>query len=86
VNTSSLSLAPGTSEILVQSAAPSTKTTIYFPVLAIVSSTGAGVSNITAQIVYRQAVSATTVDLYIRLVNNGAATASVIWQVLTFSQ
>jgi len=86
VNSGSAALAPNLpQEILVQSAAPSTKTTIYFPTLAIVSTTGAGVSNVTAQIEYRQAVGASSTDLYIRLLNNGAATGNVIWQVLTFA-
>jgi hypothetical protein len=74
-----------TQEILVQSAIPSSKTTIYFPTLAITQSTGSGISDITAQMVYRQAVGSTTIDLYVRLVNLGAATASIIWVVLTFS-
>lgn len=85
VNSGSLSLGPGTSEILVQTSAPSTKTTIYFPTVALTSTTGQGLADVTAQIVYRQAVGATTIDLYVRLVNSGAATASVIWLVHTFA-
>jgi hypothetical protein len=86
VGTGSVSLAPAaTSETLVQSAAPSTKTTIYFPTLAIVNTTGAGVSDVEANIVYRQAVGATTIDVFIRLTNHGAATAGVVWQVLIFA-
>jgi hypothetical protein len=77
--------AGGTVEQVVQTAAPSTKTTIYFPTLAIVGSTGSGISNVESSIVYRQAVGADTIDVFIRLVNRGAATASIIWQVLTFT-
>jgi len=86
VNSGGATLAPGgTSEQPVQTAAPSTKTTIYFPTLAIVGSTGTGVSSIEASIVYRQTVGSDTNDVFIRLVNRGAATASIIWQVLTFT-
>ena len=86
VGNGSLSLAPGaTSETLVQSAAPSTKTTIYFPTLAIVSTSGAGVSDVEADIVYRQAVGVTTIDVFIRLTNRGGATAGIVWQVLIFA-
>jgi hypothetical protein len=86
VGTGSVSLAPSaTSETLVQTAAPSTKTTIYFPTLAIVNTTGAGVSDVEANIVYRQAVGANTIDVFIRLTNHGAATAGVVWQVLIFA-
>ena len=87
VATSSLALGGGgSSELPVQTAAPSTKTTIYFPTLAIVSTEGSGIADVTAQIVYRQAVGAGTVDVFIRLTNQGAATANIIWQVLTFAQ
>jgi len=87
INAAGLALNPGASiEVLVQASAPSTKTTIYFPTLAITSSAGSGNSDVTAQIVYRQAVGATTIDVYLRLANAGAATAQIIWQVLTFSQ
>lgn len=72
-------------EALVLAAAPSTKTTIYFPLLTIIGSSGSGVSNVDAVMVYRQAVGVTTVDVFIRLTNRGGATASVIWQVLTFA-
>lgn len=86
VGNGSVSLAPAaTTETLVQTAAPSTKTTIYFPTLAIVSSTGGGVSDVEANIVYRQAVGANTIDVYIRLANHGAATANIVWQVLIFA-
>jgi hypothetical protein len=87
VNSNSLSLGPSTTaEVLVQAAAPSTKTTVYFPLVAIVASSGTGVSNIDASIVYRQAVNANTNDVFIRLRNTGAATALVAWQVMTFAQ
>jgi hypothetical protein len=86
VGTGSVSLAPSaTSETLVQSAATSTKTTIYFPTLAIVNTTGVGVSDVEANIVYRQAVGVNTIDVFIRLTNHGAATAGVVWQVLIFA-
>jgi hypothetical protein len=76
----------GQVEALVQSAAPSTKTTVYFPLVAIVSSSGTGISNIDASIVYRQQVGNTTNNVFIRLRNTGAATAGVLWQVMTFGQ
>jgi hypothetical protein len=86
INTGSATLAPsGSVEQTVQTAAPSTKTAIYFPTLVIVSSTGSGISDVEASIVYRQAVGATTVDVFIRLFNRGGATASIVWQVLTFT-
>lgn len=86
VNSGGATLGPNsTVEQVVQTAAPSTKTTIYFPTLAIVSSTGSGISNVEASIVYRQAVGANTIDVFIRLVNRGAATASIVWQALTFT-
>jgi hypothetical protein len=86
VNSGGATLGPSsTVEQVVQTAAPSTKTTIYFPTLAIVGSTGSGISNVEASIVYRQAVGADTIDVFIRLVNRGAATASILWQVLTFT-
>jgi hypothetical protein len=87
VNNGSASLGAGAStEQLVQASAPSTKTTIYFPTLSIVSSSGGGVSDVDAAMVYRQAVGANTIDVFIRLTNRGAATAGIVWQVLTFSQ
>ena len=86
VRSGSATLGPNANvEQPVQTSAPSTKTTIYFPTLAIVGSTGSGISNIEAAIVYRQAVGADTIDVFIRLVNRGAATASILWQVLTFT-
>ena len=86
INTGSATLAPsGSVEQTVQTAAPSTKTAIYFPTLVIVSSTGSGISDVEASIVYRQATGATTVDVFIRLFNRGGATASIVWQVLTFT-
>jgi hypothetical protein len=87
VNSGSINLGPGlTAEMLVQTGAASTKTSIYFPTVALTSSSGAGISDVTAQIVYRQAVGSTSIDLYIRLVNTGGATVGVIWQVHTFAQ
>jgi hypothetical protein len=86
VASGSVSLAPASSvETVVQSGAPSAKTTVYFPTLAIVSSSGAGISDVLANIVYHQAVGASGVDVFIRLTNSGAATAGIIWQVLTFT-
>lgn len=88
VNRGSLSLGPGlTSEVLVQSAAPNTKTTIYFPTMVVSSSTGVAgaISDVVANIVYRQVVGVTTVDVYVRFANAGGATAGILWQVLTFA-
>jgi hypothetical protein len=80
------SLGPGaSSEDLVQNNAPSTKTTVYFPTVVIVGSSGTGISDVEANIVYRQGVGAADNDVYIRLTNHGAATAAIIWQVLTFT-
>jgi len=85
VKTGSRALAPGSSAVeQVQLAASSTKTTIYFPVLAIISSTGTGLSQVSADIVYRQNVNSSTIDVFVRFTNSGAATANIIWQVLTF--
>jgi hypothetical protein len=86
VNSGGLNVAPNSSaESLVESGAQSTKSTIYFPTLATTGSTGAGLSSITAAIVYRQAVGSTSIDVHIRVSNNGSATAGVIWQVLRFA-
>jgi len=87
ISSGSLSLAPGaSSETVVQTSAPSPKTTVYFPTMTILSSTGTGISDVSAEIVYRQAVGASTVDIYIRIINSGAATAGIFWEVLTFAQ
>ncbi|HSF30699.1 MAG TPA: hypothetical protein VLK82_09555 [Candidatus Tectomicrobia bacterium] len=86
IATNSLTLGPnGVVETPVQLSAPSTKTTVYFPTLAIVGSSGTGISNVEASIVYRQAVGSSNIDVHLRLTNRGAATASIIWQVLTFA-
>lgn len=86
VGSGSVSLAPGaTQEVLVQSSITNTKTTVYFPTLAITSTTGSGPASITAQVEYKQAVGSTAIDLYVRLVNNGAGTAAIIWVILTFA-
>jgi hypothetical protein len=86
VATSSTVLVAGqTFEQLVQSAAPSTKTTIYFPTLSLVFTSAGGFADVTAQIVYRQTGGASTIDVYIRLSNAGNAQTSVFWQVLTFA-
>ena len=79
-------LAPlSTSETEVQHDAPSTKSTIYFPTLAITDTTGGGHSDVEASIVYRQSVGSSDINVFIRLVNHGQATAEVIWQVLVFA-
>lgn len=86
VKTGSRTLAPGSSSVeLVQTAAPSTKSTIYFPVVNLVGTTGSGISQVSAETVYEQAVGLTTVDVYVRLTNSGGATVDIIWQVLTFA-
>lgn len=74
-----------TFEQLVQLAAPTTKTTIYFPTLTLIGTTAGGFADVTAQIVYRQTGGASTIDVYIRLSNTGNAQTSVFWQVLTFA-
>lgn len=86
VATNSNTIGPGgTVEAVVRQNAANTKSTIYFPLLIIASTTGAGIASVDADIVYRQASGASTIDVYIRLRNAGAATAQVIWQVLTFA-
>ena len=88
VNTNSASLAPGaTAEALVRASAPNTKSTIYFPTMIITGTSGStgAVASVDADIVYRQTVGSGGIDVFIRLRNNGGATAGVIWQVLTFA-
>ncbi|HTP07202.1 MAG TPA: hypothetical protein VMP08_03070 [Anaerolineae bacterium] len=88
VQSGSANLIPGEEEEqLVQTGAPNTKTTIYFPTLVITSTTGgAGTqSEVKGDIIYRQTVGASTIDVYIRLKNSGIATANVVWFVLTFA-
>jgi hypothetical protein len=86
VKAGSATLTPAEQEDqLVQANAPSTKSTIFFPTVVITSTTGAGLSEVTAEIIYRQAVGANTIDVFIRLKNSGTATANLIWFVLTFA-
>lgn len=86
VDNGSVVLAPAaTSETEVQHDAPSTKSTIYFPTLALTETTGNGQADVEANIVYRQSVGSTDINVFIRLVNHGSATTKVIWQVLVFA-
>jgi hypothetical protein len=86
LSSGSFNISPNSfAESLVQSGAPSTKTAIYFPTLTTTNTPGTGVSNITAAIFYRQAAGSGSIDVFIRVTNAGGATASVIWQVLTFA-
>ncbi len=86
VKSGSATLIPGQQEDqLVQANAPSTKSTIYFPTVVITSTTGAGTSEVKAEVVYRQDVGANTVNIFIRLTNSGTATANIFWFVLTFA-
>jgi hypothetical protein len=86
VASGSATLSPGEEEEqLVDDAAPSTKTTIYFPTAALVSTSGSGYSEVKAEVIYRQNVGANTVNVYIRLRNTGSATADVFWMVTTFA-
>ncbi|HEY2962997.1 MAG TPA: hypothetical protein VGJ37_11310 [Pyrinomonadaceae bacterium] len=86
LDSGSVSLAPNaTSETEVQHDAPSTKTTIYFPTVAIGETKGNGISDVEASIVYRQSVGSNDVNVFIRLVNHGGATADLLWQVLIFA-
>ena len=86
VSSGSATLSPGEEEEqLVDDAAPSTKTTIYFPTAALVSTSGSGYSEVKAEVIYRQNVGANTVNVYIRLRNTGSATADVFWMVTTFA-
>jgi hypothetical protein len=86
VASGSATLSPGEEEEqLVDDAAPSTKTTIYFPTAALVSTSGSGYSEVKVEVIYRQNVGANTVNVYIRLRNTGSATAEVFWMVTTFA-
>jgi hypothetical protein len=99
VNTGSASLAPNqTVTQPVQQSVANTQATIYFPSLTRTDTTGAGFSEVDAQIVYRQAAADidptildrfvgrnSTIDVLIRLSNRGSATVSVIWVVNTFA-
>ena len=86
VSSGSATLSPGEEEEqLVDDAAPATKTTIYFPTVAIVGTTGSGYSEVKADVIYRQNVGASTINVFIRLKNTGSGTASVFWFVTTFA-
>jgi hypothetical protein len=86
VSSGSATLSPGEEEEqLVDDAAPSTKTTIYFPTAAIVGTSGSGFSEVKVEVIYRQNVGANTVNVFIRLRNSGSATADVFWMVTTFA-
>jgi hypothetical protein len=86
VQSGSATLTPAEEEEqLVQANAPSVKTTIYFPTVAIASTTGVGQSEVKAEIIYRQDVGANTINVFIRLKNSGTATANVFWVVTTFA-
>ena len=86
VSSGSATLSPGEEEEqLVDDAAPSTKTTIYFPTAAIVGTSGSGYSEVKAEVIYRQNVGANTINVFIRLKNTGSATADVFWMVTTFA-
>lgn len=91
VNSGSVTIPPGGVSVdnLVQAAAPSTKTTIYFPLLTILNATQntspQDVAVVDAVIVYERVVGTNTIDVHIRLTNRGNATAGVFWQVLTFA-
>ena len=87
IHSGSATLLPNsTKEVQVQKEAPSTKSTIYFPTLTINGTSGSGISDIEASIVYRQKVGLEEIDVFIRLVNHGAATAKVIWEVVIFGE
>lgn len=86
VSSGSANIGPNTTvEQLVQANAPSTKTTIYFPTIAITGASGSGVANVEPAIAYRRSVGSDTIDVLIRLVNRGSATAGVVWIVTTFN-
>jgi hypothetical protein len=86
VATNSLQLAGNsTQEILVQSNAPNTKTTTFFPQLTLTGATGAGIANVDATVAFHQAAGANTIDVFIRIANRGTATVGVIWRVITFA-
>jgi hypothetical protein len=76
-----------TLESLVELAVDINNKQIYFPHIVIFNSEGDSgeISNVEAHIVYRLAVGALAFDVYIRLINSGRATVSIIWYVLTFA-
>jgi hypothetical protein len=86
VGSGSVTVPAGTTmDVQVALGLSTTKTGIYFPSLTLLLSSGAGLAQVTALIMYRQAVGQSTVDLYLRLSNNGGAQTFVIWQVHTFA-
>jgi hypothetical protein len=87
ISSASVNIAPGaTVESPVQLGVTTTKSTfIFFPTLTITSSSGSGISNVEANMSYHHAVGSSTIDVFIRMTNRGNATASVFWQVLTFT-
>ncbi len=86
VQAGSATLTPGEEEEqLVDDNAPNTKSTVYFPMVAVASSTGVGYSEVNAVIIYRHSVGADTISVFIRLKNTGTATANVFWTVTTFA-
>jgi hypothetical protein len=87
IASASTTIAPGgTVESPVQLGVTTTKSTfIYFPTLTITSSSGSGISNVEGNMSYHHAVGSGTIDVFIRMTNRGTATASVFWQVLTFT-
>jgi hypothetical protein len=86
VNTNSLTLGPNTTtEVLVQAAAPNTKTTTFFPTITLANASGAGIANVDATMAFHQTVGSSNVDVFIRIANRGTATVGVIWRVTTFA-
>jgi hypothetical protein len=87
INSASVTIAPGTTvESPVQLGVTTTKSTfIYLPTLTITGSSDGGLSNVEANMSYHHAVGSSTIDVFIRITNRGNATASVFWQVLTFT-
>jgi hypothetical protein len=58
---------------------------LFFPLVTVTRSTGTGVAEVQADIIYRLAVGGTVPDVFLRLRNTGSATATVIWKVVTFA-
>ncbi len=74
----------------VKTAVPQAQTQFLFPMLTITSTSGStlgGFAHIEPTMVYRRALGASgdTVDVFLRLLNNGTLGANVTWRVVTFA-
>jgi hypothetical protein len=58
---------------------------LFFPLITVTQAAGAGATDVQADIVYQMLVGQTAPNVFLRLTNNGSATAHVIWKVVTFA-